>query len=59
MQQKPTQQFTESLSGLIERVTFHNEENGWAVFTLSGLLVRLHEQTANSLRARRKDRYDL
>jgi exodeoxyribonuclease V alpha subunit len=31
LQQKPTQQFTESLSGLIERVTFFNEENGWAV----------------------------
>ena len=31
MQQKPTQQITESLSGLIERVTFFNEENGWAV----------------------------
>ena len=26
LQQKPTQQFTESLSGLIERVTFFNEK---------------------------------
>jgi exodeoxyribonuclease V alpha subunit len=28
---QPTQQFAESLSGLIERVTFFNEENGFAV----------------------------
>src|SRR5439155_14859630 len=27
----PTKQFAESLSGLIERVTFFNEENGFAV----------------------------
>jgi hypothetical protein len=26
----------ESLSGLIERVTFHNEENGWAVLKVKG-----------------------
>jgi len=31
LQAKPTQQFAESLSGLIERVTCFNEENGWAV----------------------------
>ncbi len=31
MHPQPTKQFAESLSGLIERVTFHNEENGWAV----------------------------
>ncbi|HEU0039455.1 MAG TPA: helix-hairpin-helix domain-containing protein, partial [Verrucomicrobiae bacterium] len=31
MQPKPTQQFAESLSGLIESVTFFNEENGFAV----------------------------
>ncbi|MCL4785386.1 MAG: ATP-dependent RecD-like DNA helicase [Verrucomicrobia bacterium] len=31
MQPKPPQQFAESLSGLIERVTFFNEENGFAV----------------------------
>jgi exodeoxyribonuclease V alpha subunit len=24
----------ESLSGLIERITFHNEENGWVVLKL-------------------------
>jgi len=29
--QPPAKQFAESLSGLIERVTFFNEENGWAV----------------------------
>ena len=29
--QPPPKQFAESLSGLIERVTFHNEENGFAV----------------------------
>jgi len=29
--QPPPSQIAESLSGLIERVTFHNEENGWAV----------------------------
>ena len=29
--QPPSKQFAESLSGLIERVTFFNEENGWAV----------------------------
>ena len=28
---QPTKQFAESLSGLIERVTFFNEENGFAV----------------------------
>ena len=28
---EPTSRPAESLSGLIERVTFHNEENGWAV----------------------------
>ena len=31
MQPPPSQQFAESLSGLIERVTFFNEENGFAV----------------------------
>jgi exodeoxyribonuclease V alpha subunit len=31
LQPKPPQQFAESLSGLIERVTFFNEENGFAV----------------------------
>ena len=31
MQPKPTQPFAESLSGLIESVTFFNEENGFAV----------------------------
>jgi hypothetical protein len=30
-QPEPTKQFAESLSGLIERVTFFNEENGFAV----------------------------
>ena len=29
--QKPSATLPESLSGLIERVTYHNEENGWAV----------------------------
>jgi exodeoxyribonuclease V alpha subunit len=29
--QKPSTTLPESLSGLIERVTFHNDENGWAV----------------------------
>ena len=29
--QPPPSQIAESLSGLIERVTFHNEENGWVV----------------------------
>lgn len=29
--QPPAKQFAENLSGLIERVTFFNEENGWAV----------------------------
>lgn len=29
--QPPAKQFAESISGLIERVTFFNEENGWAV----------------------------
>ena len=29
--QPPSKQFAESLSGLIERVTFFNEENGFAV----------------------------
>jgi exodeoxyribonuclease V alpha subunit len=29
--QKPSATLQESLSGLIERVTYHNEENGWAV----------------------------
>jgi hypothetical protein len=28
---EPPSRPVESLSGLIERVTFHNEENGWAV----------------------------
>ena len=28
---EPPSRHSESLSGLIERVTFHNEENGWAV----------------------------
>jgi exodeoxyribonuclease V alpha subunit len=28
---QPTKQIAESLSGLIERATFFNEENGWAV----------------------------
>jgi exodeoxyribonuclease V alpha subunit len=31
MRHEPTPRPDESLSGLIERVTFHNEENGWAV----------------------------
>ncbi len=31
MQPQPPKQFAESLSGLIERVTFFNEENGFAV----------------------------
>jgi exodeoxyribonuclease V alpha subunit len=31
LQPKPQPALPESLSGLIERVTFHNEENGWAV----------------------------
>jgi exodeoxyribonuclease V alpha subunit len=31
LQPKPIQHFAESLSGLIERVTFFNEENGFAV----------------------------
>ena len=31
MQPQPSKQFVESLSGLIERVTFFNEENGFAV----------------------------
>ena len=31
LQPPPTKQFAESLSGLIERVTFWNEENGFAV----------------------------
>jgi exodeoxyribonuclease V alpha subunit len=29
--QKPAKAFAESLSGLIERVTFFNEENGFGV----------------------------
>jgi len=29
--EQPSDRPHESLSGLIERVTFHNEENGWAV----------------------------
>ena len=31
LQPDPTKRFAESLSGLIERVTFHNDENGFAV----------------------------
>jgi exodeoxyribonuclease V alpha subunit len=31
LQPQPAKQCAESLSGLIERVTFFNEENGWAV----------------------------
>ena len=31
MQPRSSNQSPESLSGLIERVTFHNEENGFAV----------------------------
>ena len=34
--QPPPKQFAESLSGLIERVTFFNEENGWAVLKAKG-----------------------
>ena len=30
----PAKQYAESLSGLIERVTFFNEENGWAVLKI-------------------------
>lgn len=29
--QNASTKLPESLSGLIERITFHNEENGWAV----------------------------
>ena len=29
--QKPSATLPESISGLIERVTYHNEENGWTV----------------------------
>jgi hypothetical protein len=31
LQPQPTKQFADSLSGLIERATFFNEENGYAV----------------------------
>jgi hypothetical protein len=39
--QKPATILTESLSGLIERVTFFNEENGFGVFKVKakGLLA--------------------
>ena len=33
VQNTPTT-LSESLSGLIERITFHNEENGWVVLKL-------------------------
>jgi hypothetical protein len=31
MKSEPTENGTETLAGLVERVTFHNEENGFAV----------------------------
>lgn len=34
--QPPSKQFSESLSGLIERVTFHNDDNLVANTTLPG-----------------------
>jgi exodeoxyribonuclease V alpha subunit len=37
----------ESLSGLIERVTFHNEENGWAVLKVKAKGAVQHNSLVN------------
>ena len=47
--QPPAKQFAESLSGLIERVTFFNEENGWAVLKVKAKGHRDHVTVIGSL----------
>ena len=47
--QPPTKQFADSLSGLIERVTFFNEENGFAVLKVKAKGHRDHVTVIGSL----------
>lgn len=49
LQPPPPKQFAESLSGLIERVTFFNEENGFAVLKVKAMGHRDHVTVIGSL----------
>jgi hypothetical protein len=45
LRSEPPSRPVESLSGLIERVTFHNEENGWAVLKVKAKGHRDQEES--------------